>query len=74
MVSYEEALALAVKLKPNIDACDEYDQAFLFKCKEEEWLIGGDGPIVVLKETGKAINQIAFFDDCGPKLIRSFDL
>ena len=74
MVSYKEALATARELKPSIDACDEYDQAFLFKCKAEECLIGGDGPIVVLKETGKAINQLAFFDDCGPKLIRSFDL
>jgi hypothetical protein len=74
MVSYEEALAIARKLKPNIDACDEYDQAFLFKCKSEEWLIGGDGPVVVLKDTGKAIHQLAFFDSCGLKLIRSVDI
>lgn len=74
MVSYEEALAIAGELKANIDACDEYDQAYLFKCKEEEWLIGGDGPVVVLKESGKAINQLVFFDDYGPELIRSLDL
>lgn len=73
-MNFEKALAIAKKLKPNVDACDEYDKAFLFKCKAEEWMIGGDGPVVVLKDTGKAINQVVFFDQYGPELIRSFDI
>ena len=37
-------------------------------------MIGGDGPVVVLKDTGKAINQVVFFDQYDPKLIREFDI
>lgn len=74
MVTYEEALATAKKLKKNIDACDEYDSAYVFKARAEEWMIGGPGPCVVLKANGKAINQVDYFDSYEAKHIREFDI
>ncbi|MBR4656549.1 MAG: hypothetical protein IKO68_08300 [Oscillospiraceae bacterium] len=61
MVSYDEALAIAKKLKKNVDACDEYADAYVFKNRDEEYMIGGSGPVVVLKENGRAINQVEYF-------------
>ncbi len=74
MVSYEQAYEIAKKLKPNIDACDEYSDAFLFKTKADEWTIGGESPCVVLKENGNAITQLEYFDKYEARHIRGFDI
>ena len=72
MVTYEEALKKAKTLKHNINACDEYDIAYLFKSTEEEFCIGGNGPCVILKENGRAINRLEFFDNYDCEHIREF--
>lgn len=74
MISYEEALKKAKELKENIDACDEYDTAYLFKARSEEYSFGGDGACVILKDSGKAINQLEFYDNIEHKHIREFDI
>lgn len=74
MVTYDEALNIAKKLKKNIDACDEFDNAYLFKCRAEEWDIGGSGPCIVLKENGRAINQVEYYDKYEAEHIREFDI
>ena len=43
--------------------CDEYDTAYLFKARSEEFNIGGDSPCVILKENGRAITQLEYFDN-----------
>lgn len=48
MISYNEALAKARALKPNIDACDEYNDAYVFKTRADYDTIGGDSPCVIL--------------------------
>lgn len=74
MVTFEEALKKAKALKPGIDACDEYDKGYLFKAKSERFMIGGDGPCVVLKSTGKAVNQTEFYDNYRPEYIKEISL
>ena len=74
MIGYDEALKKAKELKPNIDACDEYDTAYLFKARSEEYCIGGDGACVILKKDGRALNQLEFFDSYDHEHIREFDL
>lgn len=74
MITYDEAFKKAKALKPNIDACDEYDIAYLFKSKADEFTIGGDGPCVILKEDGRAINQLELVDNYDHELIREFNL
>ena len=70
MITSEEALDIAKKLKKNIDACDEYKTAYVFKAKADEFTIGGDGPCCVLKENGKAIGMTAFIDGYASDLLR----
>lgn len=74
MVTFEQALETAKKLKPNCDACDEYNDAYLFKRKADEFTIGGDSPCIVLKESGKAINVVEYFDNYDAEHVREFDL
>lgn len=74
MISYDEALKKAKELKSNIDACDEYDVAYLFKARSEEYCIGGDGPCVILKDNGRAINQLEFFENYEHEHIKEFSI
>ena len=74
MIEYDEALEIARKLKTNIDACDEYETAFVFKAKADEFTIGGDGPCCVLKKDGKAVGMTAFIDGYASKLLREIEV
>ena len=74
MVNYDEALKIAKELKNNIDACDEYDDAYLFKTKEDEYTLGGDGACIILKENGRAISQLEYFDNYSANHIREIDV
>lgn len=75
MITYEEALNIARDLKTNIDNCSEETSAYIFGSHEDDDMIGGDGPVVVLKEEGEAINMTSYIDEfSGEKEIRSFDL
>ena len=56
-MNYEEALRIAKEHKPNIDHCYEETLAWIFSSKEDENLIGGDGPIVIVKKTGEVLNM-----------------
>lgn len=74
MLTLIEALKLAKELKSGIDACDEYDIAYVFKRKADRFNIGGDGACVILKENGRAINQTDFFECNNPVHIREIEI
>ena len=74
MITYEEALAIARKLKNSIDACVEFDNAYVFKAKAEDHMIGGDGACCVLKKDGRAVSQTEFYDNYAGEFVREFDL
>ena len=74
MVTYQQAYEIERNLKRNIDACDEYSDAYAFKCRAAGWGIGGDGACIVLKENGRAINQLEYFDNYEADHIREFDV
>lgn len=75
MVSYEFALKKAKRLKKNVDHCEEDELAYTFFSKEDESMIGGDGPVTILKESGEAINFVSFIDEYHPgRPIKEFDL
>ena len=61
MISYNEALAIAMQLKSRIDKCVETPNAFLFKNVDDEYSIGGEGICCVLKENGKAIDTTEYY-------------
>lgn len=74
MIEYKQALEIARSKKDNIDACDEFDIAWGFKCRKEQWNIGGKTPIYVLKENGAVVCQTDFFDNYDVEHIREFDV
>lgn len=69
MISYDEALKKAKKLKPNIDYCAEFENAYMFAAEAERYDIGGDGPVFILKNDGSAIGSTAYYDDFVTKTI-----
>lgn len=75
MVTYEEALEVARENKKSgFDACDEYNDAYVFKLRADEFTIGGESPCVVLKDSGRAINIVEYFDNYEAEHIREFDV
>ena len=72
-MTFEKAEKMARQLKENVDFCQEYEDAFIFS-KKDEFSIGGDGPVVILKESGEAINMTGYCDSSNASLIREIDL
>ena len=72
-MTFKKAEKMARGLKENIDFCQEYEDAFIFS-KKDEFNIGGDGPVVILKESGEAINMTGYCDSSKAALIREIDL
>jgi hypothetical protein len=72
----EEAYLKAKELKENIDNGIEYENGYLFGCKDDDNYIGGGGhvPIVILKEDGKAVDMPYFLTHGAGKEIRSFEV
>lgn len=62
MMNYETALKKARRLKPNIDHCREYEKVYSFSSKADKFTFGSDGPVVILKASGRAINFIDFLE------------
>ena len=54
MISYETALSIAKKRKPEIDNGAEYENAFVFGSHADDNCIG-PGPVAVRKEDGKCV-------------------
>ena len=61
MTTYEQALKKAKKLKPSVDSCTEYTDAFMFS-QQNDVGFGGNGPVVIMKESGKALNMADYLD------------
>ena len=74
MINYDEALAKAKGLKSNIDKCTEYETAFIFSSSADEMSIGGDGPVVIKKSDGAAINMVDYLDEEHGEMLREFEL
>ena len=74
MLTYEQAYEAALRLMPNIDACAEYENAYMFKRKAENHSIGGHGFIIIMKDSGKTVPQTEFFEKYATELIREFDV
>ncbi|MCR5067968.1 MAG: hypothetical protein K6A14_07905 [Erysipelotrichaceae bacterium] len=64
MITLQQAISKARELNPDFDIYSEYESAYVF-CREEYIdNIGGEGtPLVILKDTGEAINFIAFLQE-----------
>lgn len=73
MISFDEALKKARELKSNIDYCIEYNDAWLFGCRDEFHVIGAT-PVIVLKENGKAIDAVTYYDNYDAEELGEIDI
>lgn len=68
MITYEEAKKIANEYVPGVDICREYATAWEFDRKDAPMRIGGmDGPVVIMKDTGKAVGLTWFLMHSDPK-------
>ena len=74
MITYEKACEIAAGQMPNIDACVEYENAYMFQRRAENHSIGGHGYIVILKDSGKALSRTEYLEKYAAEQIREFDL
>lgn len=61
MITYEQALKKAMKLNTSVNYCTEYTDAYVFSDHNDD-SIGGNGPVVILKEDGSAVNMTYYID------------
>ena len=74
-MTYDEAKNIALSLNRRVNACNEYMKAYhFFEERDEE--IDGDAGVVVLKDTGRAIDFVQFIlsvhPEKNPKRIADF--
>ena len=76
MISYEDAYKRAKMLKPNTDACTEYENGYVFGSSEDEGYKGGAGhtPCVILKKNGNAVPMNEFVISGTGEYIKEFDI
>lgn len=83
MISFEEAKKIANEYVPSVDICREYETAWEFDCKDAPLSDGGmGGPVIIMKDTGKAVGLTWFLMKSDPKrfidpvddVIREFDI
>ena len=73
-LTYQQAYNIATQQMRNIDACVEYENAYMFKRKAENHSIGGHGFCIVLKESGQVLNQTEYMDQYATEIVREFDV
>lgn len=71
MLTYEQALAKAKGVKPQINSFCEFEGAYAFSSATGPQ-DGGESPIVILKETGEALNFVSYAVKHGKELIQEF--
>ena len=61
MITLERAKRKATRLRPDVNRCVEYDDAFVFSNKDDV-SFGGNEPVVILKINGQAIGMTDYLD------------
>lgn len=74
MLTYEQALDIAKSKKSKINYCTEYNNAYAFSYDAGEASKGGDSPIVIMKDTGAALNYIAYAVKDGNEFVKEFEV
>lgn len=72
MISYEEALKIARQHKTKINHCIEYTNAYAFEFDDGVFTMGGDSPVVIMKENGAVSDLISYAITPGKSVVRDF--
>ncbi len=72
MISFEDALAIVKPLKENVNTCIEYENGYTFGSTEDADSFGGWGhsPVVILKDSGRAVDMVTFIESGTGKELR----
>lgn len=74
MMSYAEAKEKALSARPDYDYCSVGKDAYIFSCTKDDMNVGGPGPIVILKDDGRALNFTGYiYDHLTEEEIDSFE-
>ena len=73
MITYEQALKKAQKLNKSVNYCMEYTDAFVFSDKNDDD-IGGNGPVVIMKSNGDAVNMAYYVNTSEGDYVKAYDL
>ena len=65
MLTYLQALEIAKRKKSRIEKCIETPNAFIFKNEKDEYSIDGEGICYVLKDSGRAVDALTYYDNYG---------
>ena len=57
MISFNEALRIAIEKKPDLDYCAETNNAYVFSKHDSGLEFGPNGPVVVLKDGGICMQE-----------------
>ena len=64
MISFEDAVTKAKEIREDINRCFEYENGYVFSNTDDDNSIGGNhAPVVIIKDSGKAINMPQFIID-----------
>lgn len=74
MLNFEEALQIAKSKKTKINHCIEYLDAFAFEYCSGDKSIGGDSPVVIMKDSGGAVDMISYAVGARRTIIRDFEV
>lgn len=74
MIGYNEAYEKAKALKDNIDKCVEYDTAYMFVSNYDEFKIGGDGPVIIMKDNWRAVGQTYYYSQYEANEVKEFNI
>jgi len=73
-MNFEEAKRVALELRDDINHCYETEDAYIFSKDGDRFEIGGVGPVVVMKATGRATNMVDYTNKSNsPKKVAEFD-
>lgn len=61
MIAYDVALEKARGCWPEVDYVTDQTDAYVFS-KKDDFSLGGNGPVAVLKDSGECVNYVAFLD------------
>ena len=73
-ITLEEAKSIADKYLNGITHCTEYPDAFWFSNEKSALSLGGgNSPVIVLKESGEAVNAVTYVERGDGRIIREID-
>ena len=70
MITFDKALEIARGAKKRVNHCVEYTNAYMFSYDTGEETIGGDSPVVVMKNDGSTMNMSAYMWTGGKEFVR----